>query len=362
VNSRIRASADDRASRRRLGPCRLACIIVAGTAMTGPAWSAPKTDVVELENGDRITGEIRSLEYNQLKVSTYHMGTILVEWDKVVRVRSSQNLLLELTDGGRLYGKLAEARIPGTLAVDAGKGGPPESLGLMKVVQIAPMAGQRFNDRFDGYLSVGFDLKKANDQSNLDLAAGLSSRTRIREWSADASASLTNGSTTDRSERYDLEGVGKRFLKERYFYLGVLKLTRNTELDLDLRTLAGGVVGRYFVQTNQAEWASGVGLAVSSEQYGSGEERQSLEGVLTTDFSIFRYDFPETDIGGSLTLLPSLTDAGRVRAEAELSLKYEFVDDLFFELKLYGAFDNKQPGTNESASDYSVTTSLGYSF
>lgn len=330
--------------------------------MAGPAWSAPKTDVIELENGDRITGEIRSLEYNQLKVSTYHMGTILVEWDKVVRVRSSQNMLLELTDGGRLYGQLTEARSPGTLAVDAGKGDPPESLGLMKVVRIAPMAGQRFTDRFDGYLSLGFDLEKAYDQTNLDLAAGLSSRNRKREWSVDASASLTSDSAIDERERYDLEGVGKRFLRDRYFYLGMLKLARNTELDLDLRTLAGGVVGRYFVQTHQKEWASGVGLAVSSEEYGSGEKRKSLEGILTTDFSIFRYDFPETDIGGSLTLLPSLTDAGRVRAEAELSLKYEFVDDLFFELRLYGAFDNKQPGTDASASDYSVTTSLGYSF
>jgi hypothetical protein len=84
--------------------------------------------------------------------------------------------------------------------------------------------------------------------------------------------------------------------------------------------------------------------------------------VLATEFSIFRYDYPETDIGGSLTVLPSLTDAGRVRAEAELSLKYEFVDDLFFELKLYGAYDSRQPGTNTGASDYSVTTSLGYSF
>jgi hypothetical protein len=230
------------------------------------------------------------------------------------------------------------------------------------VVRIAPMAGRRFTDRFDGYLSVGLDLEKADSRRNFDFAAGLSSRTRKREWSLDGTASVTSDSAGGESERYGLQGVGKRFLRERDLYLGMLNLARNTELDLDLRALAGGLVGRYFVQTNRAEWTGGVGLAVSTEQYGSGERLESVEGVLATEFSIFRYDFPETDIGGSLTVLPSLTDAGRVRAEAELSLKYEFLDDLFFELKLYGAYDSRQPGTNASASDYSLTTSLGYSF
>ena len=358
----IRASAHDRASRRGLNRGWLVLAIAVGTALAGPAWSAPQTDLIELENGDRITGEIRSLEYNQLKVGTYHMGTILVEWDKVIRVHSSQQLLLELTDGGRAYGQLAEARSPGTLLVETGDGRPPESLDLVRVVRMEQMAGQRFTDRFDGYASVGFDVKKANEQSNLDLAAGLSSRNQIREWSIDSSLSLTNDSAGKQGERADLQGVLKRFLRERNFYLGMLKLSHNTELDLDLRTLAGGTVGHYFVQTNRAEWTGGVGLAVSSEVYASGERQKSLEGVLTTDFSIFRYDFPETDISGSLTLLPSLTDIGRVRAEAELGVKYEFVDDLFFELKLYSAFDSRQPGTNARASDYSVTTSLGYSF
>ena len=58
-----------------------------------------------LVNGDRITGEIKSLEYNQLKLSTYHMGTIYIEWDKIASLQSDQYLLLERTDGTRYYVK-----------------------------------------------------------------------------------------------------------------------------------------------------------------------------------------------------------------------------------------------------------------
>ncbi len=52
----------------------LAVVLPLAAALLGgwpvPARAAPKTDIVVLMNGDRITGEIKGLEYNQLKVST----------------------------------------------------------------------------------------------------------------------------------------------------------------------------------------------------------------------------------------------------------------------------------------------------
>jgi hypothetical protein len=38
------------------------------------------------------------------------------------------------------------------------------------------------------------------------------------------------------------------------------------------------------------------------------------------------------------------------------------VDDLYFELKLYGSYDSKPPSEDTEKSDYGVVTSLGYSF
>jgi hypothetical protein len=126
--------------------------------------------------------------------------------------------------------------------------------------------------------------------------------------------------------------------------------------------MVGGGYGRYFVQNNHSEWLGGLGLAYSHENYTGGETFDSVEGVLTTSFRVFRYDFPETDIGGSFSLLPSLTKSGRYRAEGDLRAKYEFVDDLYFELKVYGSYDSKPPLADTEQSDYGITTSLGYSF
>lgn len=331
-------------------------------ACSSAVLAAPKTDVVVLVNGDRITGEVKSLEYNQLKLSTEHMGTIYIEWDKVASLKTDQYLLLERTDGTRYYGQLVAGEGDSTLQVARSVDEPAVSVDMAVVVRAQPIEGGDFIDRLDGYVSAGFDFAKANNRSSIDLAGGLSSRTRVRAWALDGSANLTDDSTGATSERYQLQGSYRQFTGLRDFYVGFGGFDRNTELDLNLRTTVGGGYGRYFVQNNHSEWLAGLGLAYAHENYTGGEVVDSVSGVLSTTFRVFRYDFPETDIGGTLAVLPSLTESGRYRAEGDLRAKYEFVDDLYFELKVYGSYDSKPPLSDSEQSDYGVTTSLGYSF
>jgi hypothetical protein len=333
--------------------------LVLATWMTSPAVAAPKTDVVVLVNGDRITCEIKSLEHNRLKVSTDHMGTVDIEWDKIRSVQTDQYLLLERADGSRVYGQLLASDDGAQLSVRADPGSQPEVVDKTGVVRANPIGRGDFDSRFDGYVSAGLDLSESGDNTSTNLAAGLSSRTRIREWSVDGSANLTDDGE-ERTERYDLSGASRRLTAGVNYYEGLLGLTRNTELDLNLRALAGGGVGRYFVRSNRAEWRGGIGLAYSRENYQGLEPNDSVEAVFGTEFRIFRYDFPETDIGGGLMVLPSLTESGRVRAEGELNAKYEFVDDLYFEFRMYGSYDSDPPGDDTPTSDYGFVTSLGY--
>jgi putative salt-induced outer membrane protein YdiY len=351
--------------RRRAGTSRVVALTGVAACCTlvfAPVAAAPKTDVVDLVNGDRITGEIKGMEHNRLRFSTDHMGTIYIEWDKIARVRSDQYLLLERFDGVRYYGQLIQGVEQAHLQVRRDPQDRPEPVSMSSIVRAQPILGGDFVDRLDGYVSAGLDTAKASDRRAFDFAGGLSSRTRVREWNVDGSINLTDDAVEETSERYQLQGSRRHFLRDRDFSLGFGGLERNTELDLNLRALVGAGYGRYFVQSNAAEWVGGVGLAYSHENYAGGESLDSVEALLTTSFSIFRYDFPETDVAGSLSLLPSLTESGRYRAEADLRARYEFVDDLYFELKLYGSYDSEPPLEESEQSDYGVVTSLGYSF
>ncbi len=74
------------------------------------------------------------------------------------------------------------------------------------------------------------------------------------------------------------------------------------------------------------------------------------------------YDTPELDLSTQLQLAPNLTDSGRLRGEFDISLRWELVEDLFWELSFYDSHDSKPvvPGAEEN--DFGVNTSLGWDF
>ena len=86
------------------------CVLALLLAVTGAALAERvNTDVVYLTNGDRVTGEIKSLDYASLKIETPNMGTISIEWPAVRSVASSQSFTIEDRDGGQYTGLLTGA-------------------------------------------------------------------------------------------------------------------------------------------------------------------------------------------------------------------------------------------------------------
>ena len=57
-----------------------------------PAFGAAKTDVVVFKNGDRLTGEVKSLERGRLRFKTDATDTISIEWDDGAYLNSDQNI------------------------------------------------------------------------------------------------------------------------------------------------------------------------------------------------------------------------------------------------------------------------------
>ncbi len=64
-----------------MGEPRVYTLILLLIAM--PAFGAPKTDVVIFKNGDRLTGEVKSLERGRLRFNTDATGTNSIEWDVI---------------------------------------------------------------------------------------------------------------------------------------------------------------------------------------------------------------------------------------------------------------------------------------
>jgi hypothetical protein len=326
------------------------------------ARAAPKTDILKFVNGDRLTGEVKGLAQGRLQFSTDATDTIAIEWDKIASIETNQLLQVETSLGLRYLGQARTPDAAGSMRIADRSGSAARSVAMSDIVRIDVIDQGDLLNRLDGYVTAGYNYTKASDVQTFTFTGGIRTRNERREVSVDAATTATTEKDDEDSERFSVQGNYRRLLPNRRFYQGYAALEGNDALGLDLRTILGGAYGTYLVQNNRREWAAFAGLALNREDFEESDERESIEAVLGTTYSFFRFDTPEANVDATLVVLPSLTESGRVRSEATLKSRYEIVEDLFFEISLYGIYDNEPDVNAESNSDYGITTSVGYSF
>lgn len=323
--------------------------------------NAAKTDIIYLDNGDRITCEIKSLDRAQLKVSTDSMGTIYIDWDDIAHIASDQSLQIELDSGERKFGKLPKSEDAGYVNVKVLD--ESELVPMDQVVRVQPLEiDKKWYHRLDGSISAGLDFAKANNLLTTNLAADVKTRTRRNVWEGRASWNLTTQDIVADIDRANLSASYQRLLDNRWFWTVLAAADRNSELGIDLRVSTGGGIGRYFRQTNHATVGLTGALVVINEQTTSTvDDTTYLSGLIRAQWAVFRYKSPEINFFSSLNILPTLSDLGRVRSQLTVDLRKEFIADLFFNVNLYYTYDNEPPA-GAASDDYGLITSLGYSF
>ena len=142
-------------------------VMVASLSLYVPlASAAPKTDIVIFKNGDKLTGEVKSLIRGQLELNTEATGTIGIEWDKVASIVSKQRIQVEVSSGTRYFGDLASLETDSAGIVVITDDGP-QALETEQVVAMTPIEG--FGIRaLDVEMSVGYDYAKAGGPKACD--------------------------------------------------------------------------------------------------------------------------------------------------------------------------------------------------
>jgi hypothetical protein len=325
-----------------------------------PALSAPKTDIVIFKNGDKLTGEIKSLERGRLNLSTDAIGTIAIEWDKVHGVVSNQTIQVETGSGVRYFGVLTFSEETPGLIVSTASGS--EKLEMDRVIVMAPIEGTGI-DALDIDLSFGYNFAKAGQTSTGTFGIDMHYRSLKRIESLSASTNVTDSDTQDSSKRANLLLQHTRLWKDRWYNGGNVALERNDELGLDQRTSIGANGGRYLIQSNSMLLAVEGGLQVARERLVDEEQdKNSVEALLTVKWDWFLFQNPELDWSTTMQIIPSLTESGRWRGEFDTALKWEIVNDLKWNISIYSSFDNKPTDAAASTSDYGVNTGLTYEF
>ena len=321
---------------------------------------AEKTDVVVLQSGDRITGEIRRLERAVLRFKTDHMGTLQIEWPEVATITGEAEHEVELSSGERYFGPLLEPDEPGQLRIRTETG--DQVVDHDDVIRIHPIEARRLA-RFDGSLDVGFSYAKANDTTSLSLNAQFGTRTRKWERSLVGSSTLTAQEDRDDVERSVGTYTLTRFLGRKWQASLLARVESNEELGLRLRSTVAAGAGRFVVQTNTSELLWIAGLSVNREEYRDvPESEDNYEGLLGLTYLLFLFGDRQTDLRVQTIAWPSFTVSKRVRIETDLRFRRELIKDFYVGVTVYHAIDTEPPTINGVENDWGLSTSIGYSF
>lgn len=324
------------------------------------SYAGEKTDIVIFKNGDRITGEVKTLEAGLLELKTDTMGTVHIEWRFISVLVSDKTLAVESKDGSHWLGRLEKPADGDHIVVNTGQ----ESINLSpsNVVSVWPVAAT-FLDKVDLDMSLGFDYSKATDITNFNLAVDFKHRSDKRLTESSLRSNITRQSSGEDQNRQDFR-LSQQFLRpEQVFRTWLVGLESNDALGVDLRLYGGGALGKYYVKTNNKQFYISGGLLATEENAAGGVTEANLEALGAIRYRYFRYATPERNFDTSFSLHPSLTDFGRVRLNLRSTFKLEFFKDLFWSMEFYATHDNKPlSGDETEKTDYGVITALGWSY
>jgi len=342
----------------------LCCCILLGAT---PLFAQENTDVIVMKNGDRWTCEIKGLSGGVLSVKlNYVDGTVAVQWSQVSHLDSNR-LFLVKTESGAVY--------TGRISTTGTSNDPPIEIEIAKVpgkeVEVAQrkiiklsQTSEGFWHRFDGALNTGFLYSKGNESVQYNLSSQVA-YTRER-WSSQLNfnSSFASNSDSNLSTRNQTDINTLRLLRwSNWLYAGTVSFLQSSVQGINLQTTLAGGIGRYLKNTNRASIAVIGGAGWQNVNYGPKTADQQVQntavGFVATQIKAFK--FKKTNLDISASLIPAISDPGRVHFNTNAIYYIKLINDLSWNFSFYGSWDTRPPATFPK-SDYGTSSGLSWTF
>jgi hypothetical protein len=317
---------------------------------------AAAQDTVEVRVGTVATGEIKSLRQGKLIFDLDDMGEVSIEIGDILFLESPTEFEFQTLDGARYFGSIGRGTEPGTVMI-AGVSRP-----LSEIAHLRPIE-EEFWSKTGGYLDIGFNAAKANENVSLNIGTQLAYNGR--KWTTDfqGRAYYQNRSDAEEIRRGSLRLQAGRLVRDRASVAGAGAWETNSELDLDSRLQIGVGAGIAAWRTTWTELITVAWFLANNEQFSQqAEGTNSVELGLNASLDAFRYSAPKLTHRTSLTVLPSLTQSGRYRFDFETRTSYEIFGDFFVALTFEDNFDSKPPSETAHKNDWTLAFSVGWSW
>ena len=322
-------------------------------------------EVLKLENGDRLTGEVKRVVAQRVFLKTSYAGTIQIDWLKLDGFSSDRWFEVEVETGRKYRGKLVLNE--GKLQVATTK----ETVSVQKdqVLELVPKTEKKVGSiwrEVEGTLDLGYNLTRGNsqlDQSSF-LAQALYDQGHYK-ISGDASSIFGRQDDSAPTSRQTAGARFDWFVNPQVFRFALGTFEHNDRQRLNARTVVGGGLGRTLVKTKRAELTLLGGVTFTGERFrgetGSTEPpvRRSGEGLVGVEWKTVLKN--RIHLSSKLIAHPNLRSSEHYRFAYDGSLRLLFFKNLSWSLSFYDRFVS-QPLVQVQRNDFGLISAFGIGF
>lgn len=229
-----------------------------------------------------------------------------------------------------------------------------------KVVFLNPV-DSTFWSRLGVSVDFGLSLTKAQNTRQFNTRTAVSYLTD--KWSSEGRLDILRNAqdTVETTKRTEFGGDYRRFIRQKWFGIGAANFLQSDELGLDLRSTVTGGLGRHLVRNNRWRFSIIGGAGLVQEIFVDPNQPGATSAEAVGTFELNAFDIGAIDILTSFSILPSLTQSGRVRMDLSTDFTWEIISDLFFRVGFSDNFDSSPTGSS-AKNDYVFSTSVGWSY
>ncbi len=331
---------------------RIACIILIFSLFLFQNISS--ADEIVLQNGDRLTGTVKSVENDRLTLETEYSDPITITFSKVKEIFTDTPVEVHLMEGEILKGRLRTVG-EGEIVVELSAERRSAVIDWAKVKSINPP-----KKRWKGSVTVGANQQSGNtDRTSASVAAEAMRRAekdrinlRLLFNYAEEDGKVTTRNTFG-ALKYDY------FLNHKlYSYLSI-ELLSDEFRDLNLRTVVGPGIGYQLWDDENISLLFEAGVNYISEDLDKGEDDSWITGRVASDlkWQIIR----QLAFSNYFLIYPTLEDIGEFQLRNEASISSPIAQN--WSLKLTNILEHDStPPENVEKSDINWILGVQYSF
>lgn len=314
-------------------------------------------DEIVLENGDRLTGTVKSADGESLIMETDYSDPVKILKAKIVRIYIDEPAEVQLSEGEVLKGRI-RSEGDGGVIIEAVPGREAVQVEWASVSAINPDPPKP--SKWKGGITVGANKQSGNtDRTSASLGAEAVRRTERDRYSlrylfnyAEEDADITTRNTY---------GAGKYdyfFTEKFYGYLSV-ELLNDEFKNLKLRTVVGPGIGYQFWDDEIKFLLLEGGISYFSEDVEEGEDTDWVTGRIAADVKYALLD--SLVFSDYLVVYPSFEDFGEFQLRNEASISSPLSSN--WSLKLANILEHdSDPSLNVKKNDWNWIVGLQYGF